>query len=87
MSNLAGTIHKADAPYVSVISENQIEVRLQTPKDIVMTVDLGYNDPYNYLKTNINKWIELETTMTKFATDDLYDWWRVILTVDRKSVV
>lgn len=84
MSNLAGTIHKADAPYVSVISENQIEVRLQTPKDIVIAVDLGYNDPYNYLKTNINKWIELETTMTKFATDDLYDWWRVILTVDTK---
>lgn len=81
MSKLAGTIHKSDFPYVSIISSNQIEVRLQTPKAVVSNVNIGYNDPYNYKGL---QWIELETAMNKLASDDLYDWWQVILTVDTK---
>lgn len=82
MSNLAGTIHKSDFPYVSIVSENQIEVRLQTPKSKVTNVEIGYNDPYNYEKHD--KWIELVADMALVASDDLYDWWQVILTVDTK---
>lgn len=81
MSELAGTIHKSDFPYVSIISSNQIEVRIQTPKRKIKNVTIGYNDPYNY---NQFEWIELTAKMKYLASDDLYDWWQVILTIDSK---
>lgn len=81
MTSLAGTIHKSDFPYVSILSNNQIEVRLQTPKNNVDNVIVGYNDPYNY---NQFQWVELEVEMELVASDDLYDWWQSTLTVDTK---
>lgn len=81
MTNLIGTMHKSDFPYVSVISKNTIEVRIQTPKNQVKSVVVGYNDPYNYNKFD---WIELTEQMELKATDDMYDWWVAKLTVDTR---
>ncbi len=84
MKNLAGTIHRSDFPYVSVIEKDVIEVRLQTPKGIVDKVTIGYNDPYNYDHNEHSKWVELTEPMTKLLHDDLYDWWVVKLKVDTR---
>lgn len=82
MQTLAGTIHKSEHPYVSIVGSNSIEVRLQTPKDVVESVGIGYNDPYNYKV--VDQWIELEANMEKYVSDDLYDWWVITLEVDTK---
>lgn len=84
MSSLAGIIHKSDFPYVSIISPNQIEVRIQTPKNTVADITIGYNDPYNYQDFKTPTWIELVAKMVRIAVDDLYEWWQVILQVDTK---
>lgn len=81
MVNLAGTIHKSDFPYVSILSKDTIEVRIQTPKSAVKEVTIGYNDPYNYKKF---EWIELTQKMDFAVSDDLYDWWVTKLKVDTR---
>ncbi len=81
MNNLAGVIHKSDFPYVSIISEDTIEVRIQTPKSKIKSVVVGYNDPYDYNKFD---WIEFTKEMNLVQTDDFYDWWIAQITVDAR---
>jgi len=75
--NTPAIYHRPDSEFAYLYKDNLMHIRLRTARGDIKSVGLIHGDPY---LITVNKWQDQSTTMKKYLTTDLYDFWTIELT-------
>ncbi len=79
---LEAIFHEPNSRFAHPLSETQIQVRLQTKKDDMTTVEVLFADVYNWKSSNnVHRWQATTIPMTKRFSDDAIDYYVATLDV------
>lgn len=81
--NTPAIYHRPDSEFAYLYKDNLMHIRLRTARGDVKRVDLIHGDPYTL---DTQYWQEKTSSMERYLTTDLYDFWTIELTEPFKRI-
>ncbi|AUI71331.1 glycoside hydrolase family 13 protein [Companilactobacillus alimentarius] len=81
--NTPAIYHRPDSEFAYLYKDNLMHIRLRTARGDVKRVDLIHGDPYTL---DTQHWQEKTSSMERYLTTDLYDFWTIELTEPFKRI-
>jgi len=75
--NTPAIYHRPDSEFAYLYKDNLMHIRLRTARGDIKEARLIHGDPY---LLGVEKWQNKSTSMKKYLTTDLYDFWTIELT-------